>query len=181
MSKDLFAPNGYAYLDKDKFRWVVGVFRDDGASHTLVRAAANGLKVFYPVKTNIRGEYLPIFKNYLFIEYDEHKTLDVCRATSKFIRVISARDDEGIVRPIMVRRDHIKETMTTVLAGRFNALPTNRRFYGKGSLVVVLEGIMANKRVKLREDIKPEMPGNQRVSVEIGGIKGVIEIFKLAL
>ena len=47
MSKDLFAPNGYAYLDQDEFRWIVGVFSGNGALEVIKRA--NGLKIFYPL------------------------------------------------------------------------------------------------------------------------------------
>jgi hypothetical protein len=184
MARDLFSGppvNGKHSPPTDTFRWIVGIFSGDGAPRTIIRANKSDLLTYYPVKMNQHGEPTPLFKNYLFLEWRGEATLDICRATSLFIKVLSARDDDGIVRPILVRRNAVDENRAMVMAGRFNERIINRQFYGKGSIVAVLHGIMATRRVRLEEDILPEWRGNHRVKVDMNGVKGVIEIHKLAL
>jgi hypothetical protein len=73
MSKDLFAPkvNGHHYLRPldDPFRWVCAMFASDGAVQIIRRANAKDLKTFYPIRRNFQGEYAPIWRSYLFIEF----------------------------------------------------------------------------------------------------------------
>ena len=45
----------------------------------------------------------------------------------------------------------------------------------------VLHGIMATRKVRLEQNVTPEMPGSQRVKIDMDGVKGTIEIHKLAL
>src|ERR1700733_12033758 len=124
MAVDLFAPktNGHHYLQpiEDPFRYVVAVFGTDGASVTIRRANEHDLKTFYPIKFNGKGEPAPMWANCLFIEFVEGVTIDLCRITSKFIRIVSARDKEGILRPILVRKNAIAESLRLVTMGRFD-------------------------------------------------------------
>jgi hypothetical protein len=133
------------------------------------------------VRFNHKGEAAPLFRNYLFIEWREGVTIETCRATSLFVKILSARDDEGIVRPIMVRRNAVDENRAIVLASKFNERIIDRRFYGKGSIVAVLHGVLATKKVRLEDDVTPQMRGSHRVRVDMDGVKGTIEIHKLAL
>jgi hypothetical protein len=108
-------------------------------------------------------------------------TLDIFRSTSKFIRIISERDEDGIFHPVLVRRTAVDENRAMVLASKLNERIIDRRFYGRGSIVAVLHGIMSTRKVRLEEDILPEWHGNRRVKVDMDGIKGTIEIHQLAL
>jgi hypothetical protein len=141
--RDLFeAPphiNGHRYdlfgTSIDMFRWMVGIFRSDGAMVTIRRANQNNLATYYPIRWDRSGEPKPLFQNYLFIEFQEHLTLEICRATTKFIKVIGVHDEDGILRPMLIRRNAIDENKAMVLAGKFNERGIQRRFYGKGSIV----------------------------------------------
>ena len=181
--RDLFAPkiNGHAYLHQDTFRWVVSVFEQDGATQAIIRANRRNLLTYYPIRFNKNGEPVPLFRNYLFVEFNEYVTIELCRSTIHFIKIISAKDEDGIVRPILVRRNAVDENKAMVLAGKFNERLLVRRFYGKGSLVRVIEGTFIDKKVRLEEDVLPNWRGNHRVKVDVDGIKGVIEVYKLAL
>jgi hypothetical protein len=99
----------------------------------------------------------------------------------KFIRILTERDEEGLVRPRLVRRNAVDENKAMVMAGRFNERTIKRRIYERGSIVAVLHGVMATRKVRLEEDVLPEWKGNHKVKVDIGGLKGTIELFKLAL
>jgi hypothetical protein len=71
--------------------------------------------------------------------------------------------------------------MAMVLEGKYNERVIDRRFYGRGSIVAVLHGVMATRKVRLEQNVTPEMRGSHRVKVDIDGAKGTIEIHKLAL
>jgi hypothetical protein len=182
MSRDLFsAPiNAHHYLD-DPFRWIVAIFSADGAVQAIIRAHKVELRTYYPIRFNAKSEPIPVFRNYLFGEFREYVTIDLCRETPNFIKVISAHDEEGMLRPILVRRNAINEHRAMILAGRFNERAINRQFYGRGSLVRVIEGTFIEEKVRLKEDMFPDWKGNHRVKVDIDGIKGVIEVYKLSL
>jgi hypothetical protein len=185
MSKDLFAgapqANGHAYLKSDPFRWIVGMFKENGAQQAIIRANKCDLLTYYPIRFNGKGEPVPLWRNYLFMEYRRFVTLELFHKVPNFIKVITERDDDGLVRPVLVRRNGIEESMKLVMMGRFNARSLKRRFYGKGSIVRVLDGGFIDKKVKLEVDVRPDMNGRTRVTVDINGIKARIEIFKLAL
>jgi hypothetical protein len=80
MAVDLFAPktNGHAYLKPkdDPFRWICAMFAEDGATQIIKRASAHELKTFYPIRRNLRGEYAPLWRAYLFIEFREGVTIN---------------------------------------------------------------------------------------------------------
>ena len=124
---------------------------------------------------------MPLWRNYLLIEFREGVTIDLCRTTSNFIKVISERNEDGLLHPILVRREAVKQSMTMVLEGKFNERIIERRCYGKGSSVAVLHGVMATRKVRLEEDVTPQMRGSHRVRVDMDGVKGTIEVHKLAL
>jgi hypothetical protein len=165
----------------DNFKWIVAIFNGDGATLVIIRAHRCNLATYYPIRLNNHGDPVPLFKNYLFVEFREYITLDICRSTSNFIKVLSARDDEGLARPVLVPRNAIDENRAMVMAGRFNERSLQRQFYGRGSLVRVLEGTFIDRRVRLEEDVFPDWRGNHKVKVDIDGLKGVIEVHKLAL
>ncbi len=185
--QDLF--NGHSYSSapaskiviEDSFRWIVGIFSRGGAIRVIQKANEINLRTFYPLRKNNKGEYVPLWVNYLFIEFQEAVTIDLCRSSAKFIRIISAHDEEGIMRPVLVRKGAVAESMSMLLAGRFNERTTQRRFYGKGSLVRVIEGIMADRKVRLEEDVFPDWRGNHRVKIDVNGLKATVELFNLAL
>jgi transcription antitermination factor NusG len=183
--KDFFATqiNGYHHLKplEDPFRWVVAIFSADGAVQAIIRANKSDLKTYYPIRFNAKSEPIPLFRNYVFVEFRKYITIDLCRETPNFIKVISAHDDEGMLRPVLVRRSAIDEHRAMILAGKFNERSINRQFYGRGSLVRVIEGTFIDKKVKLEEDVYPDWKGNHRVKVDIDGIKGTVELYKLSL
>jgi hypothetical protein len=186
LAKDLFAPktNGHAYLAPldDPFRWVVCLFSGNGASDVIQRANGCGLQSYYPLRFNEKGEPRPLWANYLFLEFKEGISIELCRTTSKFIRVVSARDvGSDISKPVLVPRNAIAESMKMITDGKFDTVAHQRQFYGIGSLVTVTEGIMAYRRVRLETDILPEMVGNCAIAVSFGNWRGTIELFKLAL
>jgi hypothetical protein len=174
--QDLFAPQ-----TQNDFKWVVAVFANTGAIEAIRKANEVPLRTFYPIRFNQRGQPVPLWRPYLFVEYRRTLTAQICRSTKKFIKVITMRDEEGIEYPVMVRKNAIDEHMGLLLSGRFNSRTTVRRFYGRGSIVRVLEGNFIDKKARLDADILPSMPGNKKVQIDIGGFKASIEIWKLAL
>jgi hypothetical protein len=185
MARDLFssAPNGFHYLKPidDPFRYICGIFNGNGAVQIIKRANEIPLRTYYPIRFNNKGEPTPLWRSYLFIEFREGVTINLCRTTTHFVRVVSEKDKDGLVTPVMVRRNGIRESMAMVLHGKFNERMIVRRFYGKGSIVRVLDGHFIDQKVRLEADVTPEMRGNYRVRVDINGLKAVIELHKLAL
>jgi hypothetical protein len=183
--RDLFssAANGYHYLSPldDPFRWVCGLFAGDGAVQIIIRANENGLKTYYPIRRNIKGEYEPLWRSYLFIEWRETVTIDLCRTTTRFLRLISERDEAGNVQPVLVRRDAINESLRLMTQGKFDDVTFRRQFRGKGSIVRVIDDIMADKTVRLSMDVTPDMSGNRKVLIDINGVKATIKLYQLAL
>jgi hypothetical protein len=178
---DLFTGHGCATNIRDDFRWSVAMFRAHGASEAIKRANQVPLRTYYPIKFNIYGDPIPLWRNYLFIEFKQSLTINICRSTSLFIKVLSMSDDEGVLHPILVRKEAIDENMRLLQLGRFNDKMFIRRFYGRGSVVRVTSGMFQDKKVRLENDVAPDMPGDRRVVVNINGLRGSIEIWKLAL
>jgi hypothetical protein len=119
MGRDLF--NGASHpaaISAIEIHWIVGVFQQDGAVEVIKRANESDLKVFYPIRQNIKGEYKRVWANYLFMQFVESVTIDLCRTTSKFIKIISAHDEEGVLRPILVRKDAIAESLRLMTTGK---------------------------------------------------------------
>ena len=56
---------------------MVGVFRDDGASKVIIKANTIPLATYYPIRFNKQGEPTPLFRNYLFLEFQEYITINV--------------------------------------------------------------------------------------------------------
>jgi hypothetical protein len=83
--------------------------------------------------------------------------------------------------PIMVRHNAIDGSLRMIKAGAFNDVAPQRRYYGAGSIVVILDGIMHERKVRLEEEVTPDMRGTHKVKIDINGVKGKIEIGKLAL
>src|SRR5450432_1731952 len=149
---------------EDKFRWLTSVFGQDGAIKAIIKANKIGLSTYYPFRTNAKGDLVPMWRNYLMIEFREFTTIDLCRNTPHFIKLISARDrDSDISQPVMVRRNAILENIKLVMAGHFDPVAQHRAFHGKGSLIKVISGALMDRRVRIEIDILPEMTGNQSV------------------
>ena len=178
--RDLFNGSAYKPID-DSFRWMVSIFSSGGAAQVIQKANDVQLRTYYPLRINRKGELVPLWTNYLIIEFREYITIELCRSASKFIKVISAHDDEGILRPMLVRKNAIDENMRMITQGKFDDIQHKRRFYGRGSLVVVLDGAMLDRKIRLEEDITPNMIGSRKVAISIGDWKGKIEIFRLNL
>lgn len=165
----------------DDFHWIVGLFSGCGATDAIKRANDVPLRTFYPIKFNGRGEPVPLWRSYLFIEFRECLTLQICRSTKSFLKIINMRDNAGQEYPVMVRKGAIDEHLKLLLSGRFNDKSITRPFYGKGSLVRVIDGNFLDKRVRLDMDVPSHMPGNKKVLIDINGLKGSIELWKLSL
>jgi len=165
----------------DDFSWVVAMFQGNGASIAIKRASEVPLRTYYPIKWNGRGEPVPLWRNYLFLEFCETISLEICRSTTKFLKIISHPDEEGVYHPVLVPKNAINENLAMVQQGLFDERTYNRRFYGKGSLVRVLEGNFINKKVRLEADIPPDLPRNKTISISLGSWNGRIEVYKLAL
>jgi hypothetical protein len=163
------------------FSWIVAVFKGSGAVDAMKIANNVPLKTYFPIKFDAKGVPLPLWRNYLFIEFRENLTAQICRSTNKFIKVLSMRDKEGTLRPVLVRKTAIDESLGLIIMGKFNERSHYRRFYGKGSIVRVIEGPLIDKRVRLAMDIEPKLPGNRKVLIDINGCRGSIELWKLAL
>jgi hypothetical protein len=163
------------------FDWIVATFYGCGATEVIQRANEVPLQTYYPLRTNIYGNIVPLWRNYLFVEFREYVTIPLCRSTFKFINVISTHDEEGFLHPVLVPKNAINENLNLVRSGVLDNKSYSRRFYGRGSLVKVIDGVFCNKKVRLEDDIDPNMPGNKAISVSIGGWNGKIEIYRLAL
>jgi transcription antitermination factor NusG len=179
--------NGHRYdlfngREIDTFSWIVALFSQGGATRAIIKANAVNLATFYPIKFNKQGDPVPLWSNYLFIEYREFISIELCRKTPNFIRIISSRDPySDIMHPIMVRRHAIQESLRLMTEGKFNEQVFVRPFHGRGSIVRVLDGPFLDKQVRLEIDVPSGMNGKLKVPVDINGIKATIELFKLAL
>jgi hypothetical protein len=166
----------------DDFHWVVAVFSGYGAAEVIRRANNIPLKTYFPIRFNGKNEPIPMWRHYLFIQYVDNLTLEICRSTSKFLKFIDAFDPETEARkPILVRKNAINESLELFSQGKFNERSYLRRFYGKNSIVRVIEGPLIDKRVRLTMDIEPGMPSTRKVLIDINGCRGSIELWKLAL
>jgi hypothetical protein len=188
---DLFgsAPqiNGHRYdlfnkKEIDDFRWLVAMFAQGGATRAIIKANAIHLATYYPLRYNKLGEPVPLWANYLFIEHKEFITIELCRKTPNFVKIISSRDpDSDSMQPVLVRRNAIDESLKLMTDGKFNEQVFIRPFRGAGSIITVTAGSFQNRKVRLEADVTPEMRGTLKVPVSIDGIKATIEVFKLAL
>src|SRR5580704_18693272 len=99
MGRDLFAApvSGHRYIKpvEDSFRYICGVFSGDGAVQILQRANQIPLATFFPIRFNGNGGPVPLWRSYLLIEFREGVTINLCRTTSHFLKVVSERDEEG--------------------------------------------------------------------------------------
>jgi hypothetical protein len=185
---DLFSGaqvNGYHYdlfeTKVDTFRWIVAVFSGDGASWVIRRAKRHELATYYSIRINRLGDYVSLWKDYLFVEFRKGITIDLCHSTAKFLKVVSVHDEEGLLQPVLLRRSAIYESLRLMTQGRFDEKIFMRRFYGRGSLVMVIEGPWIDHKVTLEIDVTPEMKGSAKVPVSINGVKAKIELHKLSL
>jgi hypothetical protein len=165
----------------ENLQWIVALFSGNGATDVIRKANDAELRTFYPIRFNGRGEPVPMWRNYLFVEFRDILTLQICRSTNKFLNVISMRNKEGDLEPVLLPKNTINEQLELALAGKFNERLLFRRFYGKGSFVRVIDGNFIDKRVRLEVDVSPGMNGNKKVAIDINGYKGYIEVWKLAL
>ena len=90
---DLFggAPktNGHAYVKpvEDPFRYVCGVFSGDGAVQILQRANKSIFGNYFPIRFNGKGEPVPLWRNYLLIEFREGVTINLCRQQPSLLKL----------------------------------------------------------------------------------------------
>jgi hypothetical protein len=170
---DLF---GDGCATSEDFKWAVAIFKANGAIQVIKRASDYHLKTYYPFKRNKFGDFIPLWRNYLFIQFQQYRTMCVCRTTSNFIKILSIENS-----PILVRKEAINESMRLLQLGKFDDVIFKRPFYGKGSLVNIISGDFSDRRVELLTDISWDVPGNVRVPISISGWKASIEVHKLAL
>ena len=112
----------------DNFNWIVALFRDDGAPETIQRANNVSLRTYYPIRFNGKGEPKPLWRPYLFIEFRRSLTLQICRSTNKFLKVLSMRNEEGVLEPTLVPKHAIDESLELVRMGKFNERSFTRKF-----------------------------------------------------
>jgi hypothetical protein len=177
---DLFGVAGGATISDD-FKWSVAIFRSHGASEVIRRANDQQLRTYYPIRRNKLGNLVPLWSNYLFIEFRNQITLSICRSTSNFIKILSLPDKDGINHPVLVRKNAIDESLRLYALGKFDDREYRRKFYGKNSLVRIIHGDFAGTRVQLLVDITPDMIESRKVPIHLGNWKASIEIFKLGL
>jgi hypothetical protein len=178
---DLFSGADGANMNLESFEWTVAMFRNKGATEAIKRANDYALRTYYPFKRNKVGDFVPLWRNYLFIEFKQQLTLTICRSTSNFIKILCIPDDEGINQPVLVRKNVIDENLRLVQQGKFDDIEFRRRYYGIGSLVNIISGDFIGRKVELLADIPPDITGNKKIPVSINGWKASIEVFKLAL
>lgn len=171
IKNDLFGP----YLDGEKFLWAVGVFNGNGANETIKYALDARLEIFFPYRMNKNGNFVPLWKNYLFIEYIPNITISICKKTSKFINFINFNG-----QPELVYKNAIDECLKLLKLGKYNFIFPRRAYIEKGAIVRIMNDNNFNgKLVKLLCDVTPDMNDNKKVPVEIGNVKMLIEIGKL--
>jgi hypothetical protein len=178
---DLFAGSGGATVMDESFQWSVAMFRAKGAVEVIKRANDSSLRTYYPFKRNKSGDFIPLWRNYLFIEFKSQLTITICRSTSNFIKILCIPDEDGINQPVLVRKNVIDENMRLVQAGKFDDIEFRRKYYGIGSLVNIISGDFSGHKVRLLGDVPPDAPGNRKIPVVINGWKASIELWKLAL
>jgi hypothetical protein len=172
---DLFG----TYQQYDKFFWSVGIFAGNGATEAIKYALDARLEVFYPHHLNKNGDFVPLWKNYLFIEWIDNVSVSVCRKCNKFIKFISFDENN---RPFLVGRNNIDECLEMLKMGKYNIISKERDFYPAGSVVMIRDDNYFDRMwVKLLCDIGSFMNGKHRVPVELNGWKINIEINKLFL
>jgi hypothetical protein len=168
--------------DNDSFILIVAQFTGNGATRAIIKAHQCGVLIYYAVRINEKGEPVPLWANYLLVEYREFVTIQLRRGTPSFFKIFSARDvDSDLMQPLMVRREAGAESMKMLMAGRFNEVAMQRPFHGKGSLVLVRDGSFVSRKVRLETDVTPQMRGGLKVPNSIDGVRAVIELHKLAL
>jgi hypothetical protein len=168
------------YQRYDKFFWSVGIFAGNGANEAIKRAIDARLEVFYPYRLNKSGDFTPLWKNYLFIEWIDNLSVDVCNHCNKFIRFISFDDSN---KPFLVKYDSISECLEMMRMGKYNIGNPVRSFRNAGSKVMIRDqnSNFDRMRVLLLCDITPNMSSTRRVPVELNGWRVLIEINKLWL
>jgi hypothetical protein len=171
---DLFTHDSCA--TPEEFNWSVAMFKDKGATQVIRRANDQSLKTYYPFKRNRLGDFVPLWRNYLFIEFRQYITINICRSTSNFIKILSIDN-----QPILVRKSMINESMKLFHLGTFDDIIFKRPFYGKGSIVTIINGDFSDRKVELLANIPSDMSGAKKVPISIGGWRATIEVFKLAL
>ena len=82
---------------------------------------------------------------------------------------------------MLVRRDAISESLRLMTQGKFDERVPARRFYGRGSMVHIIDGVLHDKLVRLEIDVLPNMSANTKVPISIDGLRAKIELHKLAL
>jgi len=168
---DLFG----GYNKYDKFFWAVGIFSGNGAMETIKYALDARLETFFPYKVNKRGEFTPLWKNYLFIEYINPVTTLVCRQNSKFINFINFNG-----QPELIYRNAIDECLKLLRLGKYNHILPQRTYIERGTEVRIMnDNNFDGKLVKLLCDVTPDMSDNRRIPVDFGNLKMMIEIRKL--
>lgn len=170
---DLFG----TYMKDDKFFWAVGVFTGNGALETIKYAIDARLETFFPHRLNKVGNFVPLWRNYLFIEYNNPATVDTCRLSSKFLGFIKFNG-----QPELVYRDAIDECLKLLKLGKYNFAHFRRPHMEKGTTVRVMNDSNFNgKLVRILCNITPDMHEARKIPVELGNLKIMIEIRKLFL
>jgi hypothetical protein len=168
------------YQQYDKFFWSVGIFAGNGANEAIKHAIDEHLEVFYPYRLNKSGDFTPLWKNYLFIEWIDNLSIDVCNRCNKFIKFISFDDSN---KPFLVKHDSINECLEMMRMGKYNIGSPVRSFRNAGSRIMIRDqnSNFDRMRVLLLCDVTPNMSGTKRIPVELNGWRVLIEVNKLWL
>lgn len=171
LRNDLFG----TYNEKDKFLWAVGVFNGNGAHEIIKYALDARLETFFPHRLNKLGNFIPLWRNYLFIEYIPPMTAQVCRQSSKFLGFINFNG-----QPELVYRNAIDECLKLLQLGKYNFTHLRRSHVSKGTYVRIMnDNNFQGKLVKILCDVTPEMHETKRIPVELGSMRMMLELRKL--
>ena len=163
------------YKKYDKFWWTVAIFTGNGASEVIKHAINEHLEIFYPFRLNNNGNFSPLWKNYLFIEWIQYLTPKICRRSTKFIKFITFDGQQALVD-----RHAIDECLRLLKMGEYNFSIAARPSYPAGSIFQINSDDNFNgKSVKLLVDLNGDVKENKKVPVECGRWKMWVEVKKL--
>jgi hypothetical protein len=174
--QDLFSTSEPA--QNTEINWILSVFYGNGAIEAIRKAIEYQLQIYYPHKINKNNQIIPIWRSYLFLEFIPKISVEVCRFSSKFVKVITDKDGS----PILIRQSMLNESLELLKSGWYNDISPQRKYYNGGATVRInSQDFWNGKFVRLLCDIQPSWSDDKMVPIEINGWKCLIELRKLAL
>ena len=161
------------YNPEESFYWSVAVFNANGASEVIPHAIEHKLHIFYPFRCNKKGNFTPLWKSYLFIEYDPDLTLRICRKSLKFSYFITFNGE-----PELVPKNAINECLQRLKAGEYNDKVPKTKVLSAGSIVTInIPGALQSLQAKLLTNVI--VGTDKKAIVMLNGWKTTIDVNKL--